>query len=136
MNEQTRQARPEAWAGNITRADRDADVMTIDLVEVFQVIWHWLWLMDLVVIILWTTLAHHWHSRCFARKKTIVIYDEMEGLERLIQGHGLNVRYDVRKTVHVRELTQEFMEQEVAKADFVFLCSLHSHERNQVLTIH
>ena len=89
--------------------------------------------LDLVVIILWTTLAHHWHSRCFARKKTIVIYDEMEGLERLIQENGLNVRYDVRKTVHVRELTQEFMEQEVAKADFVFLCSLHSHERNQIL---
>ena len=90
-------------------------------------------ILDLAVIILWTTLAHTWHSRCFARKKTIIIYDEMEGLERLIQEHGLNVRYDVRKTVHVRELTQEFMEQEVAKADFVFLCSLHSHERNQSL---
>ena len=34
MNEQTRQARPEAWAENITRANRNADVMTIDLVEV------------------------------------------------------------------------------------------------------
>ena len=50
MNEQTRQARPEAWAENITRADRDADVMTIDLVEVFQVIWHWLWLIVLVAL--------------------------------------------------------------------------------------
>lgn len=50
MNEQTRQARPEAWADNITRADRDADVMTIDLVEVFQVIWHWLWLIVLVAL--------------------------------------------------------------------------------------
>lgn len=50
MNEQTRQARPEAWADNITRADRDADVMTIDLVEVFQVIWQWLWLIVLVAL--------------------------------------------------------------------------------------
>lgn len=50
MNEQTRQARPEAWADNITRADRDADVMTIDLVEVFQVIRHWLWLIVLVAL--------------------------------------------------------------------------------------
>ena len=50
MNEQTRQARPEAWAENITRADRDADVMTIDLVEVFQVIRHWLWLIVLVAL--------------------------------------------------------------------------------------
>lgn len=50
MNEQTRQARPEAWAENITRADRNADVMTIDLVEVFQVIWHWLWLIVLVAL--------------------------------------------------------------------------------------
>ena len=50
MNEQTRQARPEAWAENITRADRDADVMTIDLFEVFQVIWHWLWLIVLVAL--------------------------------------------------------------------------------------
>ena len=50
MNEQTRQARPEAWAENITRADRDADVMTIDLVVVFQVIWHWLWLIVLVAL--------------------------------------------------------------------------------------
>ena len=50
MNEQTRQAQPEAWAENITRADRDADVMTIDLVEVFQVIWHWLWLIVLVAL--------------------------------------------------------------------------------------
>ena len=50
MNEQTRQAQPEAWAENITRADRDADVMTIDLVEVFQVIRHWLWLIVLVAL--------------------------------------------------------------------------------------
>ena len=50
MNEQTRQARPEAWAENITRADRNADVMTIDLVEVFQVIRHWLWLIVLVAL--------------------------------------------------------------------------------------
>ena len=50
MNEQTRQARPEAWAENITRADRDADVMTIDLVEVFQVIRQWLWLIVLVAL--------------------------------------------------------------------------------------
>ena len=50
MNEQTRQARPEAWAENITRADRDADVMTIDLFEVFQVTWHWLWLIVLVAL--------------------------------------------------------------------------------------
>ena len=50
MNEQTRQARPEAWAENITRADRDADVMTIDLFEVFQVIRHWLWLIVLVAL--------------------------------------------------------------------------------------
>lgn len=50
MNEQTRQARPEAWAENITRADRDADVMTIDLFEIFQVIWHWLWLIVLVAL--------------------------------------------------------------------------------------
>lgn len=50
MNEQTRQARPEAWAENITRADRNSDVMTIDLVEVFQVIWHWLWLIVLVAL--------------------------------------------------------------------------------------
>ncbi len=50
MNEQTRQAQPEAWAENITRTDRNADVMTIDLVEVFQVIWHWLWLIVLVAL--------------------------------------------------------------------------------------
>ena len=50
MNEQTRQARPEAWTENITRADRNADVMTIDLFEVFQVIWHWLWLIVLVAL--------------------------------------------------------------------------------------
>lgn len=50
MNEQTRQAQPEAWAENITRADRNADVMTIDLVEVFQVIRHWLWLIVLVAL--------------------------------------------------------------------------------------
>ena len=50
MNEQTRQARPEAWAANITRANRIADATTIDLVEVFQVIWHWLWLIVLVAL--------------------------------------------------------------------------------------
>lgn len=50
MNEQTIQTRPEAGAANITRANRIADATTIDLVEVFQVIWHWLWLIVLVAL--------------------------------------------------------------------------------------
>ena len=89
--------------------------------------------MDLAVITIWTTAAHRWHSRYFAKKKTIVIYDEMEGLERLIQEHGLNMWYDVQDTVHISRLTPDFMENRVAKADVVFRCSLHSHDRNQIL---
>ena len=89
--------------------------------------------MDLAVISIWTTAAHRWHSRYFAKKKTIIIYDEMEGLERLIQEHGLNMRYDVQDTVHVSRLTPDYMENRVAKIDVVFLCSLHSHDRNQIL---
>ncbi|MDD6363524.1 MAG: Wzz/FepE/Etk N-terminal domain-containing protein [Lachnospiraceae bacterium] len=50
MNEQTIQTQPEAGAANITRANRIADATTIDLVEVFQVIWHWLWLIVLVAL--------------------------------------------------------------------------------------
>ena len=89
--------------------------------------------MDFAVITAWTTCAHRWHSKNFAKKKTIIIYDELKGLEQLISEHGLNMRYDVLDTVDVHSLTPDYMDRHVAKADFVFLSSIHSHERNQIL---
>lgn len=55
MSEEARQIRPGTDAtANMNRGSRSTNTTTIDLVEVFGVIWHWIWLILLVALAMGT----------------------------------------------------------------------------------
>ena len=81
---------------------------------------------------LWCTLAHQWYFGRYKAQKTAVIYDMREGLEQLIQEYGLEMRFHVTATADVNTA----LEEELGILDgveVVFLCGVHSHERNIIL---
>ncbi|MGN8738910.1 exopolysaccharide biosynthesis polyprenyl glycosylphosphotransferase [Bilifractor sp. HCP3S3_D3] len=89
--------------------------------------------LDIVIIAIWSTVAHKWFFRHYARKKTIVIYDELDGVDELIKENGLDSRYKVINVVPIDKVDDRYMNNKLKEAQLVFLCSIHSHERNQIV---
>ena len=86
-----------------------------------------------VVIWAWSKCAHRWYFKTFEKSRTIIVWDELKGLESLISEYGLDQRYEIIDTVHVDRINPEYMESTLTKAKVVFLCCIHSHERNQIV---
>ena len=80
----------------------------------------------------WSVLAHRWYFSVFSPRKTAVIYDEREGTEQLLNEYGLNKKFEV---VHVESVERciETQMQGIKSVEVVFLCGVHSHERNIIL---
>lgn len=101
------------------------------------------------LIITWAELAHTWYFKNNPPIPTVVIYDELEGVEKLVSHYGLDKHFKIIKKVGIHELhgdqwdtltdeekdqrEQEFIEKTLSGADAVFLSSLHSHDRNQIV---
>lgn len=80
----------------------------------------------------WCILAHRWYMAAYPPRRTAILYDERENMEQLINEYGLNKRFDIRQNLAVGEcLAQNFAP--LAGAQTVFLCGVHSRERNEVL---
>lgn len=90
-------------------------------------------LADFLIICLWAQISHQWYFHHYARKKTIVIYDELEGVDTLIRENGLDVRYKVIDVVPVDQVNDAYLNRKLSQAQMVFLCCIHSHERNQIV---
>lgn len=80
----------------------------------------------------WCFLAHRWYAATFPPLRTAILYDERKNMEQLIAEYGLERRFDIHQNLPVWEC----LEQNFAPLDgvqTVFLCGLHSRERNEVL---
>lgn len=87
---------------------------------------------QLVLSAFWCKMAHQWYFGRYKALKTAVIYDMREGLEHLINEYGLEKRFHVIATADV----QSALNSELSILDgmeAVFLCGIHSHERNIIL---
>ena len=103
-------------------------------------------------IITWAELAHIWYFKNNPPIPTAVIYDEMEGVEKLVSHYGLDKHFKIVKKVSIHELHGEnwdsltweekdnrekvFIRKVLKGVDAVFLSSLHSHDRNQIIKIY
>ena len=85
-----------------------------------------------VIIILWTTLAIKWYRKTHPRKKTILIWNKRTGLEDLLEEKDKSVYFDIIGTYSIGQFFSN-MEEILASTEVVFLCDIHSHERNQIL---
>lgn len=80
----------------------------------------------------WCLMAHRWYFGVFRAKRTAIIYDMREGMEHLISEYGLDHKFDVRATASVQDALNNTLDI-LNGVDVVFLCGVHSHERNIIL---
>ena len=80
----------------------------------------------------WCVGAHKWYYTRNCAQKTAVVYDTREGMEHLIREYGLSKRFNVIHTASVSEALANRLEV-LDGVDVVFMCGVHSHERNIIL---
>ncbi|MBQ8110077.1 MAG: exopolysaccharide biosynthesis polyprenyl glycosylphosphotransferase [Clostridia bacterium] len=87
---------------------------------------------QLSLALLWCWAANKWYFANYARQKTGIVYDMRHDVEYLIHRYGMNQKFDVCMTSTVDECLEGRMKA-LDKLTSVFLCGVHSHERNIIL---
>lgn len=83
------------------------------------------------LIAVWARAAHRWYFRTHHPLRTAVVYDVRQGMEDVIRAYGTEKRFDVRATYAVEEALEDL--DRLSGMEAVFLCGIHSHERNILL---
>jgi len=87
---------------------------------------------QVVLSAIWCVLVQMWYFKKFPPKKTAIVYDRNRSIETLINAYGLQKKFEVKHTVMVDVcIGQKFSV--LKDIEVVFLCGVHSHERNIVL---
>ena len=86
---------------------------------------------QLVLSGLWSMVAHVVYYILFPATKTIIVYDERQGMEKLIQDYGFEKKFTVIKTLTVENCIANI--DLLHNAQTVFVSGVHSHERNIIL---
>lgn len=86
---------------------------------------------QLVLSGLWSMAAHVAYYIMFPATKTIIVYDERQGMEKLIQDYGFEKKFTVIKTLTVEQCIANI--DLLHNAQTVFVSGVHSHERNIIL---
>lgn len=86
---------------------------------------------QLVLSGIWSMAAHVAYYILFPATKTIVVYDERQGMEKLIQDYGFEKKFTVIKTLTVEQCIANI--DLLHNAQTVFVSGVHSHERNIIL---
>jgi lipopolysaccharide/colanic/teichoic acid biosynthesis glycosyltransferase len=85
-----------------------------------------------VVSVVWVFGAQRWYFHTFAAGRTAVIYDTRESIEMMIKEYGLEKKFNILHTISVEECLSNNLKQ-INDMEVVFLCGIHSHERNIIL---
>ncbi|MBQ3559414.1 MAG: sugar transferase [Agathobacter sp.] len=81
---------------------------------------------------LWSYYAHQLYFKIHQPRKTGVIYDQREGVEKLLDEYGMDKKFEVVHIESVETCISNNMEK-IKDLEVVFLCGIHSHERNIIL---
>ena len=87
---------------------------------------------QVVVASIWSVIAHKWYFKYFPPKRTVIIYDMREGMENLINEYGMSKKFKVVETYKAEECVDD-LKKKLRRVECVFLCGVHSHERNILL---
>lgn len=86
---------------------------------------------QLVLSGIWSMAAHVAYYILFPATKTIIVYDERQGMEKLIQDYGFEKKFTVIKTLTVEKCIANI--DLLHNVQTVFVSGVHSHERNIIL---
>lgn len=87
---------------------------------------------QILFAVVWSYYAHRWYFATFPPRNTIILYDARPGMEQLIREYGLEKKFSVVKTAAVGDCLDGNLEM-LQDVQAVFLCGVHSHERNVIL---
>ena len=87
---------------------------------------------QLLLAIAWCWGANRWYFTHYGGQATGVVYDVRRGVEDLFDRYGMSQKFDVKVACTVEECLEKNMEM-LADMTSVFLCGVHSHERNIIL---
>lgn len=87
---------------------------------------------QLVIAVLWSLVSHKWYFHQFPPKKTVIVYDMRDGVENLLEEYGLDKKFRIKNIVSAEEIIHKQL-QPLKGAEAVFLCGIHSHDRNVIL---
>ena len=82
--------------------------------------------------VFWCVTAHNWYFRIYPPKKTAIVYDRSESVDELIGAYGLRKKYNVLCSVHAARCMENGCE-DIRSMETVFLCGVHSSDRNRIL---
>ena len=86
---------------------------------------------QLALSLVWCWGANKWYYSNYARQKTGVVYDMRRGVEDLIGRYGMDQKFDVKFTCTVEDCLAHM--DILNDMSSVFLCGVHSKERNMIL---
>lgn len=87
---------------------------------------------QMLLSVCWSIAAHVWYIKSFPPRRTAIIYDQQRNVEPLVNIYGLEKKFRVEQTVTVDEYLQRGASS-LEGMETVFLCGIHSHERNIIL---
>ena len=81
---------------------------------------------------LWAYGAHVWYFNRFPARRTVIVFDNYEGLEELLSEYGFDIKFRIIRAVDTSEFREQGLEL-LADAEVVFMAGVPSHERNTIL---
>ena len=83
----------------------------------------------IIPIICWTEYNSYYKNH--RPQKTLVVYDARQGMENLVSAYGMEKRFEI---IGVQPIEEALKNNDVLdRAEVVFLCGIHSSERNKIL---
>ena len=88
---------------------------------------------QILVSILWCSLVNFWYFHRYPPKKTYIVYDMRQDMESLISEYGMEKKFQVIGSCSAAECLAADMEMIRPGLQAVYMCGVHSHERNVIL---
>lgn len=86
---------------------------------------------QIIFAVLWCYIVNHVFFAIFAKKKSIIVWDERKGIQRLVEEHGLDQKFDIRRKINVEDVLKNLSI--LDSYDCVFLSGIHSKNRNVII---
>lgn len=81
---------------------------------------------------LWALCARRLYHTLFPARKTCILYDDAEALHEVEAIHDLKWKFEICGAISIANGLEHAL-QEISAADAVFLCGIHSSDRNVIL---
>lgn len=81
---------------------------------------------------IWGAWARRWYFRTWAPRRTLIIYDQRQDMAQMLDEPNMRKKFDIVQSLNVEEALSDGLP-ELRDVDAVFLCGVHSHERNILL---